>query len=189
MKDSRKGTRGAIRVRYNGHMVLLNDLAERKGLTKQTLFGRWKRAGRPGTISESLLFPVKVQEVLKVRLLPDNKEVSVHSLIVEYKIHRKTFMRRIEKGQKVFTRDELELIQQAAAVVSAPDAIKIYQDPNYLPHIKAGDLAHLSATKNLGRGKGEIPDEEWINRIRPKMQSNTLNCLQAILTGTQECSR
>lgn len=34
-----------------------------------------------------------------------------------------------------------------------------------LDHIPCGDLAHLSGTKNTGKGKGEIHDEEWIGRI------------------------
>lgn len=32
-----------------------------------------------------------------------------------------------------------------------------------LSRIPAGDLAHLSTTRNCGKGKGEIPDEEWLN--------------------------
>lgn len=46
-----------------------------------------------------------------------------------------------------------------------------------LSHIKAGDLAHLSSTRNLGRGKGEIPDDEWIEMMaRCKRRSATARC-------------
>lgn len=40
-----------------------------------------------------------------------------------------------------------------------------YTNPLYLPHIKHGDLAHLSGNKNTEAGRGEIVHEEWAGMI------------------------
>ena len=40
-----------------------------------------------------------------------------------------------------------------------------YTNPAYLPHVKHGDLVHLSDKENTGAGAGEIAHEKWVGRI------------------------
>lgn len=163
-KKKRLGARGAFQVFYQGKLVFLNDLAASKGISTGALRERWKRAGMPKIIEESLLFPVSKKPANTVKLLPDNINVTVHWIWKEYGLHRSTLIRRIKKGQTVFYRDELSALRTKINNANPVGRTSDYDDPNFLPHITKGDLAHLMTRKTKKRRDVRDPNHEVYER-------------------------
>jgi len=166
-------------VKYDGKEWKLSELAKHKGIKRDMLRSRWDRAGKPEIIPESMLAEKsKSTASVFVTILPDGERVNAHCIAKRYGISHNIISYRVRRGKKTFTVDELnELANRTKSLV--PRTTNQYKDPNFLPDIPFGDLSHLSNTQNNGNGKGEIPDEEWCNRVfaKPVSSKNNIDTL------------
>lgn len=183
-KNRNIGVRGATVVMFEGKNRRLMDIATEHNLTHSALKSRWIRAGSPREIDRSILFPVNQKASnYTVTLMPDNMQMTPYKLASMFDVSHNSVAYRVRRGQLVFTREEMSAMKSRTKTKFPKLKKENYDDPEYLPHIKRGDLAHLSGTKNYGRGKGEIPDDVWINRLVTKPRNNTLNCIESIMSG------
>lgn len=181
--NDRRG-KGAIRVRYHGKIMKLATVCKEKGITRVQGTRMWHDAGCPDVVTEDFFAKVPKSHLPKmITILPDGLQMTAYRCAKEFRINHNTINNKVRKGQLQFTRDELEAMKAKRMPSASMGSTENYDDPEYLPNIVKGDLAHLSKTANRGNGKGEISDEEWINRIQQRSRGNTLNCLEKIFTG------
>lgn len=164
-------------TKQRGKVVVdsLDNLAEKHGLSRSCLYKRWKKIGSPAKIGRdraTKLFkkPIdrKKGDVFRlITILPDNVQMTYDQIVaLDCCELSKTYVQvKAAQNNFVLHRDDLkakETRQSSAWRGENDPSTERYLDPDYMPHIKFADLAHLSDDfPNTGAGKGEIPDEEW----------------------------
>jgi len=99
----------AVLVNFDGKRVTLSSLANKHGIGTATLYGRWKRAGKPETITKAMLIQVTDKSVYKpFTLLPEGsvysaKELAANFNVIAQDINNRMFL----EGKTEYTRKEL----------------------------------------------------------------------------------
>jgi len=158
-----RGRGGRTVVSFYGKRNNILAIAEAYEIPGSVLYERWKRAGCPRELDEKLCRPVHTQQnTYTVTLLPEGEQMSVYKLASKFNLNFNCISYRVRRfGKTEFTREDLAEIDNNTRKFTGNKTAN-YDDPEYLPHIVKGDLEHLSDHANFGRGKGEIPDEQWI---------------------------
>lgn len=134
----------------NGAKMNFCELEEYSGHSKKTLYGRWVAMGRPRKI--------------KAIVMPMNVEMTLSEILSKpwCQLNRSSLRVRVTKGNGVIHKDDLKPIPRNSPKwgtlnprAAIPFKAKVEGD--------FGDLSHLSDKENTGAGKGEIPNEIWIN--------------------------
>lgn len=171
-------------ITYFGQERSVSDWCKIKSLSKGTFFDRWRRMGKPKVVNSKQymkLFrephPIGYKPVRLVKLLPSGEMLTYKQLEKISEIKISTIMFKAAKAKWVLHEDDLK--KKEARTYHYKDGPMVpadpeYLDPNYLPDIPWGDLAHLSNEENTGAGKGEIPDEDWFRmpRVRRRVTSS-----------------
>jgi hypothetical protein len=152
------------KITINGKQKTFEELAEETGLNVKTLYGRWIRTrGRPtsfkGFEAAHLLRKRTYQgsaanEQFKL-VMPDNKLMSISEILLQpwCSIKRTAAERRFKKANGKLHRDDflpIERNQRSEGIVRKEKGLK-----------PTAEWRKMSATKNTGRGKGEIPEDVW----------------------------
>lgn len=159
-----------LQVTYKGKKVYASDLAEQFGLKYVTFYTRYTQAGRPIEVSETLLRPAEACKqrngyIMDGAFYSSFEQIGKRIGVSPYWVSSRVAML---DGKREFTLEELRAIKpkkqqpksERVHKTGGSRDNKLYLDPNYLPHIKLGDLAHLSdKLPNTGAGKGELPDD------------------------------
>jgi hypothetical protein len=173
-----------IMITHRERTRSLDEWCALKGISKTTLYRRWVEGGKPTYITKhrGQTFFAKPKEKFSGRveklvlLLPDNAQMTYRQIAqlegVEVKLS--TIKAKAKKQDYIMHRDDLKVkgvgtsaVERATRLAANPE----YLDPDYLPHIKFSDLAHLSDEENTGAGKGEIPDDLWIALMHGRRKS------------------
>ena len=166
---------GSITVMYQGRKILLVDLAKQHGMRSSILRRRWYSAGRPHSISLGMLCqkmqrPAVRKSGKRYHLLPDDTWHSGGELARMFGLSESTVNSRSRRdGKTEWTREELTALANKVYGKRGSRINNDYHNPNYLPHIPFGDLAHLSAVKNTGAARVGSEEMPQLGRQRNSM--------------------
>lgn len=190
IRKTSRGAKGAILTRYKGKPMTCQELARianQPGVDANRIKERLRAAKFPPSISKQnrdrILGPLKDPKEHKPFEV-DGVRYSARGINREFGACLNRLHRAKKKGITSFTKEQLvEMVAVPRNLGPLPKDTtanpeppkRAYQNPDYLPHITCGDLAHLSGEVNTGAGKGEIPDEEWIEMIGSRRAINTMS--------------
>lgn len=117
-KKSMSGKKHQVRVLYKGKMLTFEQVTKRENLTREQVYGWWKRHGRPANITPGNLSGIhhlaQATEGLYT-LLPDGTRHTGRELCEMFGLsHSAVSNRRIRSGQYEFIRDDLEKMAKKA---------------------------------------------------------------------------
>lgn len=95
-----------IFVTFEGKRRRLVSLAKEHGVSAQTAYYRYRKAGSPETVNKTLF--AQANEYLKVRLLPDGTMHTPSSLANMFGVNDATIHAKLAKGKVEWTRQELD---------------------------------------------------------------------------------
>lgn len=150
----------------------LHRLATKLGIPYTTFLRRWKAAGKPDHVNNATFKKhpranaanqYSNPDEKPFLLLPDGTRHFASELDKLFNVSASTLNSMKRAGKTVLTRDELYAMRRDRETYKPGNGLEKYADPNYLPNVRWGDLAHLSGSKNTGAAIN--PDAEHWNNL------------------------
>lgn len=170
----------SIVIEALGKKQTIEQWAEEKGLNQKTLYGRWIRTkGRPVKLNDQQanhMFRVvdyvhpSIREQLRL-ILPDGVEMSISEIVKApwCEVKRTSVERRFANTTGPMHRKDFKALPRKQKA----EAEKRLGGPSR-------EWKMLSDKKNTGKGKGSIPDSEWLEMtVRGKHKSSFAALLDA----------